>query len=50
MATRVRAELVDDERLTTRRTAESSIRQYIETIYNLERLHSQLEYIKVSTP
>ena len=41
----LRAELVDDERYTTRRTAEHSIGQYIETFYNVERLHSHLDYV-----
>jgi hypothetical protein len=39
----LRAELVDDERYTTRRTAEHSIGRYIETFYNVERLHSHLD-------
>ena len=41
----LRAELVDDERYATRRSAESSIGQYIETFYNVERLHSHLDYV-----
>ena len=41
----LRAELVDDERYSTRDTAEASIREYIEGFYNVERLHSYLDYV-----
>lgn len=41
----LRAELVDDERYPTRRHAEESIGEYIETFYNVERLHSHLDYV-----
>jgi putative transposase len=41
----LRAELVDDERYPTRCTAEASIGAYIESFYNLERLHSHLDYV-----
>ena len=41
----LRAELVDDERYATRSTAESSIGQYIDAFYNIERLHSHLDYV-----
>jgi putative transposase len=41
----LRAELVDDERYPTRRLAEISIEDYIERFYNLERLHSHLDYV-----
>jgi putative transposase len=41
----LRAELVDDERYATRRNAESSIGEYIEGFYNVERLHSHLDYV-----
>jgi putative transposase len=41
----LRAELVDDERYATRSTAESSIGQYIDAFYNVERLHSHLDYV-----
>lgn len=41
----LRAELVDDERYPTRRAAEISIGDYIERFYNVERLHSHLDYV-----
>ena len=41
----LRAELIDDERYTTRRDAETSIGDYIESFYNVERLHSHLDYV-----
>jgi putative transposase len=41
----LRAELVDDERYSTRRHAERSISEYIEGFYNVERLHSHLDYV-----
>jgi putative transposase len=41
----LRAELVDDERYPTRRAAETSIGDYIEGFYNVERLHSYLDYV-----
>jgi transposase InsO family protein len=41
----LRAELVDDERYATRNAAEISIGDYIERFYNLERLHSHLDYV-----
>lgn len=41
----LRAELVDDERYPTDREAEISIGDYIERFYNLERLHSHLDYV-----
>jgi hypothetical protein len=41
----LRAELVDDERYPTRRSAEASIGEYIDAFYNVERLHSHLDYV-----
>jgi len=41
----LRAELVDDERYSTRRAAEISIGDYIDGFYNVERLHSHLDYV-----
>jgi transposase InsO family protein len=41
----LRAELCDDERYPTRRAAEASIGDYIERFYNVERLHSHLDYV-----
>jgi putative transposase len=41
----LRAELVDDERYTTRAAAETSIGDYIENFYNVERMHSHLDYV-----
>ena len=41
----LRAELVDDERYTTLRAAETSIGDYIENFYNVERIHSTLDYV-----
>ena len=41
----LRAELVDDERYPTRRSAETSIGDYIDGFYNVERLHSHLDYV-----
>jgi transposase InsO family protein len=41
----LRAELVDDERYSTLRAAETSIGDYIENFYNVERLHSTLDYV-----
>lgn len=41
----LRAELVDDERYLTASEAEISIGDYIENFYNVERLHSTLDYV-----
>jgi putative transposase len=41
----LRAELVDDERYPTRRSAKTSIGDYIDGFYNVERLHSHLDYV-----
>jgi putative transposase len=41
----LRAELCDDERYPTRVAAERSIGAYIENFYNVERLHSHLDYV-----
>jgi putative transposase len=41
----LRAELVDDECFSTRCDAERSIGEYIEGFYNVERLHSHLDYV-----
>jgi len=41
----LRAELVDDERYPTRAAAETSIGDYIDNFYNVERLHSHLDYV-----
>jgi transposase InsO family protein len=41
----LRAEIVDDERYATRQAAEQSIGDYIDNFYNLERLHSHLDYV-----
>ena len=41
----LRAELVDDERYATRQDAETSIGDYIDGFYNVERLHSHLDYV-----
>ena len=41
----LRAELVDDERYPTLHVAETSIGDYIENFYNVERLHSTLDYV-----
>ncbi len=41
----LRAELVDDENYPTRRAAERSIGEYIDDFYNVERLHSHLDYV-----
>lgn len=41
----LRAELVDDERYPTLRAAEASIGDYIDRFYNVERLHSHLDYV-----
>jgi transposase InsO family protein len=41
----LRVELTDDERYLTREAAETSIGDYIERFYNIERLHSHLGYI-----
>jgi transposase InsO family protein len=41
----LRAELVDDERYFSRETAETSIGDYIDNFYNVERLHSHLDYV-----
>ena len=41
----LRAELVDDERYSTPSAAEVSIGDYIERYYNIERLHSHLDYV-----
>lgn len=39
------AELVDHERYDTARAAERSIGDYIDNFYNVERLHSHLDYV-----
>ena len=41
----LRAELCDDESYPTRNAAEDAIGAYIERFYNLERLHSHLDYV-----
>ena len=41
----LRAELVEHERYATRRAAEQSIGEFIERFYNVERLHSHLDYV-----
>lgn len=41
----LRAELVDHEVYATARVAERSIGDYIENFYNVERLHSHLDYV-----
>lgn len=41
----LRAELVDDENYLTRSAAERSIGDYIERFYNVERLHSHIDYV-----
>lgn len=41
----LRAELVDHERYSTAEAAERSIGDYIEKFYNVERLHSYLDYV-----
>ena len=41
----LRAELVDDERYSSREAAEASIGDYIDRFYNVERLHSHLDYV-----
>ena len=41
----LRAELVDDERYELCETAEASIGDYIDRFYNVERLHSHLDYV-----
>jgi transposase InsO family protein len=41
----LRAELVDGERYPSRAAAERSIAGYIERFYNVERLHSYLDYV-----
>jgi putative transposase len=41
----LRAELVDGETYSTREAAERSIREYIESFYNIDRLHSRLDYV-----
>lgn len=41
----LRAELVDDERYPSRRGAERSIGEYIDSFYNTDRLHSHLDYV-----
>ncbi len=41
----LRAELVDDERYTSRGAAETSIGDHIDKVYNVERLHSFLDYV-----
>jgi putative transposase len=41
----LRAELVDYERYTSAEAAERSIGDYIENFYNVERLHSHLDYV-----
>ena len=41
----LRAELVDDEHYATARAAEISIGDFVENFYNVERLHSHLDYV-----
>ena len=41
----LRAELVDDERYLSRDEAEASIGDYLESFYNVERMHSHLDYV-----
>ncbi|AKV01325.1 Mobile element protein [Labilithrix luteola] len=41
----LRAELVDHENYATRRAAEKAIGDYIDRFYNVERLHSFLDYV-----
>lgn len=41
----LRAELVDHERYPSAEAAERSIGDYIENFYNVERLHSHLDYV-----
>jgi transposase InsO family protein len=41
----LRAELVDGETYATARSAERSVGEYIESFYNIERLHSHLDYV-----
>lgn len=41
----LRAELVDGERYTTREEAEMAIGAFIDRFYNVERLHSYLDYM-----
>lgn len=41
----LRAELVDHETYATAGSAERSIGDYIERFYNVERLHSHLDYV-----
>ena len=41
----LRAELLDHEHYATRRAAVASIGDYIENFYNVERLHSHLDYV-----
>jgi len=41
----LRAELVDDERYPSQLAAETSIGEYIDGFYNVERLHSHLDYV-----
>ena len=41
----LRAELVDDERYLSHEAAEQSIGDYIDGFYNVERLHSHLDYV-----
>jgi putative transposase len=41
----LRAELVDHETYATREAAERSLGDYIESFYNVERLHSFLDYV-----
>lgn len=41
----LRAELIDHETYATRRAAEKAIGDYIDHFYNIERLHSFLDYV-----
>lgn len=41
----LRAELVDHETYATERAAEQSVGDYIDNFYNVERLHSYLDYV-----
>ena len=41
----IKAELIDDEAYSTRADAVTSIADYIELFYNVERRHSHLNYV-----
>lgn len=42
---RVELSIVDAERYTTREEAEMSIGAFIDGVYNVERLHSYLDFV-----